>query len=86
MIERNEIYVGGAWVPSAGDGFIEVVHSGTEEVMGRVPAGAAQDVDAAAHAAYVYAMDERGAMKRIPAGTLAESMETWDNRGNVLNR
>ena len=51
MIERNEIYIDGAWVPSAGSGRIEVINAGTEEMMGTIPAGTAADVDAAVAAA-----------------------------------
>ena len=49
--ERDEIYVGGAWVPSPGTRRIPVVDSTTEEVMGHVPAGGPDDVDRAVPAA-----------------------------------
>ncbi len=51
MIERDRIYVGGAWVPSGGDNVLDVVDSATEQVMGHVPDGTAADVDAAVAAA-----------------------------------
>jgi len=51
MQDRDKIYIDGAWVPSAGSGTIEVVNSTTEEVMGRIPEGTAEDVDKAVQAA-----------------------------------
>ena len=51
MIERDAIYVGGEWVASTGSGRLEVVNAATEEVMGAVPEGTAEDVDRAVAAA-----------------------------------
>ena len=51
MIERNAIYVAGAWVPSGGTGTIDVYGAATEEVVGRIPDGVAEDVDRAVGAA-----------------------------------
>ncbi len=48
---RKELYIGGEWVEPSGSEVIDVVDPATEEVFGRVPAGTAQDVDAAARAA-----------------------------------
>jgi betaine-aldehyde dehydrogenase len=47
----DKIYVNGEWVTSAGDGYIDVISASTEEVMGHVPKGTAQDVDRAVEAA-----------------------------------
>jgi len=47
----DKLYINGAWVPSTGTGSIEVVNAATEEVMGTVPKGTAEDVDRAARAA-----------------------------------
>ncbi len=55
MIERDKIYVGGAWVASAGSQTLDVINASTEEVMGRIPEGTLEDVDravAAANAAF----------------------------------
>src|SRR5262245_13270202 len=49
--ERTELFIGGRWVPSGGSGTIEVINPATEEVIGHVPEGTAQDVDAAVTAA-----------------------------------
>ena len=50
-MQRDQIYVGGAWVPSAGDGSIEVHDPSTGAVIGSVPEGTPADVDAAVAAA-----------------------------------
>ena len=51
MQDRDRLYIDGAWTPSTGSGTIDVVNATTEEVMGRVPEGTAEDVDKAAKAA-----------------------------------
>ena len=49
--DRDRLYVGGEWAAPSGSGTIEVVNSTTEEVMGRIPEGTPEDVDAAVAAA-----------------------------------
>ena len=44
---RDRFYIGGEWVEPSGTGTIEVINSTTEEVMGRIPEGTAEDVDRA---------------------------------------
>jgi len=51
LIRRDSLYIGGEWVAPAGDETIDVVEPATEELLGRVPAGAPADVDAAVAAA-----------------------------------
>ena len=51
MADFTKIYIDGKWVPSAGDGFIDVVDPATEAVLAAVPDGTAADVDAAVAAA-----------------------------------
>jgi len=51
MEDRDRIYVGGAWVPSTATTTIDVVNPTTEEVLGRIPDGAPEDVDRAVAAA-----------------------------------
>ena len=51
MTAYDKIYIGGAWVPVAGTGTIDVIDSITEEVMATIPAGNAADVDQAVKAA-----------------------------------
>lgn len=48
---HDGMYIDGAWRPAAGGDRIEVVDPATEQVIGRVPAGGAEDVDAAVRAA-----------------------------------
>jgi aldehyde dehydrogenase (NAD+) len=55
MDDRNELYIDGKWVPSSGDGRIEVLEAATGELLATVPAGTEDDVDnavAAARAAF----------------------------------
>ncbi|SDE80011.1 Acyl-CoA reductase [Variovorax sp. CF079] len=51
MIERNQIYIDGAWVPSTGSEVLTVVNPATEQVIATVPRGTADDVDRAVQAA-----------------------------------
>lgn len=44
-------FIGGSWKPAASSERIEVINSVTEQVMGSVPAGTPEDVDAAVEAA-----------------------------------
>ncbi|MCF0089378.1 MULTISPECIES: aldehyde dehydrogenase family protein [unclassified Streptomyces] len=51
MKAHDGIYVDGAWRPAAGPDPIEVVNPADEQVLAHVPAGTAEDVDAAVRAA-----------------------------------
>ncbi len=51
MKAHDGMYIDGAWRPAAGPDVIEVVNPLDEQVVGRVPAGTADDVDAAVRAA-----------------------------------
>jgi aldehyde dehydrogenase (NAD+) len=51
MKAHDGMYIDGAWRPPAGRDTIEVVNPADEEVIGRVPAGTALDVDTAVQAA-----------------------------------
>ncbi len=46
-MDRAHLYYGGQWMPPLGTGVITVENPTTEEVIARVPAGDASDVDAA---------------------------------------
>src|SRR2546423_15619021 len=50
-IVRDRLYIGGEWVEPHGSGTFEVVDATTEDVIGTVPAGDGDDLDAAARAA-----------------------------------
>lgn len=47
----ENFYIGGKWVSPAGNEMLDVINPATEAVCGRVPLGAAEDVDAAVRAA-----------------------------------
>ncbi|MFJ6557926.1 aldehyde dehydrogenase family protein [Streptomyces luteogriseus] len=51
MKAHDGMYIDGAWRPAAGQDVIEVVNPVDEQVLGTVPAGTAEDVDAAVRAA-----------------------------------
>jgi betaine-aldehyde dehydrogenase len=51
MLVRDRLFVGGRWVAPSSKETIDVHNAGNGEVMGRVPAGGAKDVDAAVEAA-----------------------------------
>jgi acyl-CoA reductase-like NAD-dependent aldehyde dehydrogenase len=51
MRTYDSFYIGGEWVKPSGSATIDVVDSATEEVIGRVPEGTADDVDRAVKAA-----------------------------------
>src|SRR5918911_1434558 len=48
---HDKLYINGQWVKPAGTGAIDVINSTTEEVMGHIPEGTADDVNAAVAAA-----------------------------------
>ena len=51
MKAHDGMYIDGEWRPAAGRDAIEVVNPVDEQVIGRVPAGTAEDVDTAVRAA-----------------------------------
>jgi betaine-aldehyde dehydrogenase len=51
MKTYDKLYIGGEWTPPSGKGSFDVINASTEEVMGRIPAGDATDVDRAVRAA-----------------------------------
>ncbi|UUU20900.1 aldehyde dehydrogenase family protein [Streptomyces sp. DSM 40750] len=51
MKAHDGMYIGGSWRPAVGTDTIEVVNPADEQVIDRVPAGTAEDVDAAVRAA-----------------------------------
>uniref|UniRef100_UPI00117F63AF aldehyde dehydrogenase family protein n=1 Tax=Streptomyces sp. wa1063 TaxID=1828212 RepID=UPI00117F63AF len=51
MKAHDQMYIDGAWRPAAGQDTIAVVNPVDEQVIAHVPAGTAEDVDAAVRAA-----------------------------------
>ncbi|WP_454764027.1 aldehyde dehydrogenase family protein [Cupriavidus campinensis] len=55
MQQRDKLFINGKWVTPHGTGLIDVIHSATEAVMGKIPEGHARDAEdaiAAARAAF----------------------------------
>ncbi len=71
-IDRDKIFIDGSWIPSTGSGRLEVVNAATEQVMGSVPDGSAEDVQKAVAAA--------------KAAFPAWSATTREERGKYLTR
>ncbi|HEV7773355.1 MAG TPA: aldehyde dehydrogenase family protein [Conexibacter sp.] len=74
---RDQLYVGGAWVTPDGDGTLEVVEASTEQPLGTIPEGTAEDARravAAARAAFdgwaVTPIEERQRLLRAIADGL----------------
>jgi aldehyde dehydrogenase (NAD+) len=51
LMTRDLLYIDGGWVPSSGSDHIDVENPATEQIIGRVPSGTAEDVDRAVTAA-----------------------------------
>ncbi|MYV66197.1 aldehyde dehydrogenase family protein, partial [Streptomyces sp. SID2131] len=51
MKAHDAMYIGGEWRPASSTETIAVVNPADEQVIGHVPAGTAEDVDAAVRAA-----------------------------------
>jgi aldehyde dehydrogenase (NAD+) len=67
----DKLFINGDWVSPIGKGTIDVINAATEEVMGRIPEGAAADVDRAVKAART-AFD---AWSATPAAKRAEYLQ-----------
>ena len=52
MIARDKFFIDGQWVAPSSSETIDVHNAGTGDVMGKVPAGSAKDIDAAVAAAH----------------------------------
>ncbi len=50
-LTRDKLYIGGEWVEPAGAGTIDVINPTTEEAIGSIPEGTAEDADRAVRAA-----------------------------------
>ncbi len=73
-LDRDALFIGGAWSKPATDAMLEVVSPHTEEVVARVPEGSAADIDAAVGAART-AFDEGP----WPQMTAAERIDVVQN-------
>ncbi|KAI8466083.1 MAG: betaine aldehyde dehydrogenase [Monoraphidium minutum] len=71
-IPRRELFIDGRWAPPSTGRYLDVINPATEEVVGRIPAGAAADVDAAVAAAA--AAHKRGAWGKLSGKQRAETL------------
>ncbi|OXR47033.1 Geranial dehydrogenase [Nocardia cerradoensis] len=72
LMYRREFYVGGTWVPPAGDERFAVISPSTEEAVGEVPVARTADIDRAVAAART-AFDD-GPWPRLPPGERADTL------------
>jgi len=83
VIVRETFYVNGEWIKPAGRGTLDVINSTTEEVMGSVPEGTAEDINRAVNAAReafnswsaTSAAERAGILQKIAAGLAARQNE-----------
>jgi acyl-CoA reductase-like NAD-dependent aldehyde dehydrogenase len=71
MRTYDKHYVGGEWIAPENPELIDVINASTEDVMGRVPAGSARDVERAVRAA----RDAFEAWSRTPVGERVSFLE-----------
>ena len=80
---HDKLYVNGEWVEPAGKETLDVINSTTEEIMGRIPEGTAEDINravAAARAAFnswsaTSPAERAGFLQKISAGLTARQNE-----------
>jgi len=90
MANTDKIYVDGAWIPSTGKGTIDVIGAYSEDVIGTVPEGTAEDVDKAVRAARrafdewsQTSLEDRGKyLQRIAEGLTART----DEIANIISQ
>ena len=85
---RADIFVSGTWIPSRGEGTLDVPDPATGEICARLPRGTAEDVDAAARAAAAAfpawaatPVAERAAIFRRMSQTLAARADEFTDLG-----
>jgi betaine-aldehyde dehydrogenase len=80
---REKLYLNGKWIEPTNKGMLDVINSTTEEVMGRIPEGAPEDINravAAARAAFdswsaTSPAERAGFLQQISAGLAARQTE-----------
>jgi aldehyde dehydrogenase (NAD+) len=83
-LTRDKLYIGGEWVDPIGRGTIDVIDPTTEEVIGQVPAGNAEDADRAVRAARAAFDSWAGLSPHERAGYCAAIAAKLDERGDEL--
>ena len=84
---RDKLFIGGEWVEPAGDGTIEVINPTTEEVMGAIPEGTAEDADravAAARAAFDALVADAGGERAALLRRIGASSPSAARRSRAL--
>ena len=66
-IQPGKLLIDGKWVDSSGGQMLDTINPATGEVITQIPAGAAEDVDRAVHAARRACDDPNGAWQKMPA-------------------
>jgi aldehyde dehydrogenase (NAD+) len=82
--ERDRLFIGGEWVEPAGSATIDVLNPTTEEVIGRIPEGTAEDADRAVLAARAAFDDWSARSPYERAGLCAAIGARIDERGDEL--
>jgi acyl-CoA reductase-like NAD-dependent aldehyde dehydrogenase len=72
VIPARELFIDGTWVAPSTGRYLDVVNPATEEVIGRIAAGAAPDVNAAVAAAT--AAHKRGSWGKLTGKQRAETL------------
>src|SRR5438034_7490418 len=87
-ITDYQMFVGGEWLPATGGDWVEVRNPATAEVVARVPAGTAADVDRAVAAARAAFRDGRWRLLWIPerAAILNSLADLIDEHTEELGR
>jgi aldehyde dehydrogenase (NAD+) len=81
---RDRLFIGGEWVEPAGSGTIDVLNPATEEVVGRIPEGTAEDAGRAVLAARA-AFDNWSARSPYDRAALCAAIAAkLDERGDEL--
>jgi aldehyde dehydrogenase (NAD+) len=83
-LTRDRLFVGGEWVEPSGSGTIDVRNPATEEVIGHIPEGTAEDADRAVRAARA-AFDSWTALSPYERGRYCAAIGAGlDERGDEL--
>src|ERR1700738_5265755 len=81
---HDKLYVNGEWVEPAGKEVLNVINSTTEEVMGRIPEGTAEDINRAVAAARAAFNSWSGASPQKRAGFLSKMSAGLGARQNEI--
>ncbi|AKS33710.1 aldehyde dehydrogenase family protein [Mycolicibacterium goodii] len=86
MLERNDLFIDGKWVPASGEASTVVTNPVTEEQFARVTEATVQDVDRAAEAAYRALPEWSRTSVDDRAGALQKLAELTEQRAPEIAR